>query len=87
VATPAQPWPQVGQPIPEAVEVPEGSSPFIYADDCQPGMIMQEGFGTLAHALDRQVLTREITPQQALDSWENSGEPGGTYTPPAVPQG
>ena len=85
MATIAQPWPEVGQPIPQAVETPAGHEPFIYADDCQPGDLMQEGFGTLKHALDRQVLTRTITAQQALESWENSGRTGGEYTPPVLP--
>lgn len=83
----AQPWPQVGSVIPDAVETPQGADPFVYADDCQPGMIMQEGFGTLAHALDRQVLTGRISPEQAKISWANSGKKDGDYTPPAGPQG
>ena len=73
MATVAQPWPQLGDAIPDAVEDVPGQAPWIYPFRWQPGDIMVKGMGTLKYTLDQQVRAGAILPAQAEESARNSG--------------
>lgn len=96
----AQPAPQVGQTIPNAVEDTVYTNPdgtpnwqetlahaFVYREGWQAGDKLEADQGTVADVLNREVLEGRITPEQAIQSAQASGltTGPGAYEPPAGP--
>lgn len=82
MAVVAQPWPNIGDVIPDAVQDVEGKPPFIYPFRYQPGDRMVQGMGTIEYALNQQLIAGALSEEQAQASAKNSGIEN--YTPKTI---